>query len=309
MNDSKVFFKFIDVFYELIKNNINIEKSLLLIINFSNINNKVKKLALKLLNNINNGYSLYNAFKFNSVINIKNDYLVILDTIEKSGNVLLPLQLLKNNNDLKRKIVSNFINLSIYPFFVFFIITCGTFILIFLSESFNLILDNNKIFEIVFTYLFFVIFIFSFVFIIKINVFNNYYYDLFFIISLYIQNGISLYNSICDLINFSLIDSKKIKSLKSVKNKLNIGSSLVDSFSHMKIDNDVLIEFELCTLHGDIIQCLKNICNIYEKKYEKKIIYITNLVEPLLILSLGLFLFNILKILILPIITNWGGIL
>lgn len=309
MNDSKVFFKFIDVFYELIKNNINIEKSLLLIINFSNINNKVKKLALKLLNNINNGYSLYNAFKFNSVININNDYLVILDTIEKSGNVLLPLQLLKNNNDLKRKIVSNFINLSIYPFFVFFIITCGTFILIFLSESFNLILDNNKIFEIVFTYLFFVIFIFSFVFIIKINVFNNYYYDLFFIISLYIQNGISLYNSICDLINFSLIDSKKIKSLKSVKNKLNIGSSLVDSFSHMKIDNDVLIEFELCTLHGDIIQCLKNICNIYEKKYEKKIIYITNLVEPLLILSLGLFLFNILKILILPIITNWGGIL
>lgn len=309
MNDSKVFFKFIDVFYELIKNNINIEKSLLLIINFSNINNKVKKLALKLLNNINNGYSLYNAFKFNSVINIKNDYLVILDTIEKSGNVLLPLQLLKNNNDLKRKIISNFINLSIYPFFVFFIITCGTFILIFLSESFNLILDNNKIFKIVFTYLFFVIFIFSFVFIIKINVFNNYYYDLFFIISLYIQNGISLYNSICDLINFSLIDSKKIKSLKSVKNKLNIGSSLVDSFSHMKIDNDVLIEFELCTLHGDIIQCLKNICNIYEKKYEKKIIYITNLVEPLLILSLGLFLFNILKILILPIITNWGGIL
>lgn len=309
MNDSKVFFKFIDVFYELIKNNINIEKSLLLIINFSNINNKVKKLSLKLLNNINNGYSLYNAFKFNSVINIKNDYLVILDTIEKSGNVLLPLQLLKNNNDLKRKIVSNFINLSIYPFFVFFIITCGTFILIFLSESFNLILDNDKIFEIVFTYLFFVIFIFSFVFIIKINVFNNYYYDLFFIISLYIQNGISLYNSICDLINFSLIDSKKIKSLKSVKNKLNIGSSLVDSFSHMKIDNDVLIEFELCTLHGDIIQCLKNICNIYEKKYEKKIIYITNLVEPLLILSLGLFLFNILKILILPIITNWGGIL
>lgn len=322
------------VLYMENKSGINITDSLeCLISGFSNSNKRNTLEEIK--NQILEGKSLSEALKeYNNMF--KNEFIMLVEGGEYSGNMEKTLKVLKNYYEEKIKVESKIKASTLYPIILFVIFNlCIMGIFGFVIPRFADILPNSNIdmsVKFIFSIARFINrnFIFSIVFILLIYIFIYYVimdlhlykyiphinkvitlkYDIFIIkiINILYQSGISIRQILEKLIQ--LIDNKDYKAfLIEVKLSMINGNPLWKAFyiaNKFPVQSINIIQSG--EKSGNLCEALDFVEEILREKLDKTTTNIITFIQPIMIVCFGFILLMFLLIIVIPIFSSIGDV-
>lgn len=322
------------VLYMENKSGINITDSLeCLISGFSN--NKKRNSLEEIKNQILEGKSLSEALKGKKHM-FKNEFIMLVESGEYSGNMEKTLKILKNYYEEKNKIESKIKTSALYPIILFIVFNlCIIGILGFVIPKFADILPNsniNRSIKIIFSiagfinrnFMFSIIFIFLIYlfiyFIIRdlqlykylphINKIITLKYDIFIIkiMNILYQSGISIRQILDNLIQS--IDNKDYKTLLiDIKLSVINGNQLWKAFY---ITNKFPIQsvniIQSGEKSGNLCESLDFVEEILREKLNKATTNIITVIQPIMIVCFGIILLAFLLTVVIPIFSSIGDI-
>ena len=309
-NNEKIFFSFSVSLLELLESEIPLKNSLEVLSSESSMNKKVRKMAQEILEKLSEGFSFSSAINLSSY-SIKERYLTLISASESGGSLIQALQFIKEISTQKKDLEERIKSVSIYPAIVVSIALAATFVLLHFRNQFLITVPERELYSGVFTA---VAVLFAGIGAVALYIKNamgeNILYSVFFAFSFLSEAGFDFANCLDIAIMYSSQNKELTKALLNVKLKLQEGEGIGEAFSHYKIfPKEIIARLTLAEIHGNIDKVTKGIAKSIEKKDTAKRNLCMQLIEPLLILCTGLYILILVETIVLPFLTNYGGII
>ena len=308
--NEKTFFSFSISLLELLESDIPLKNSLEVLSAENSINKNVKKLATEILQKLSEGFSFSAALNLCS-FTIKERYLTLISASESGGSLIQALQFIKEISIQKKDLEERIKSVSIYPGLVVSIALAATFVLLHFRNQFLLSVPENELYSGVITA---VAVLFAGIGAVALYIKNamgeNILYSVFFAISFLSEAGFDFANCLDIAIMYSSQNKEVNKALLDVKSKIQEGEGIGEAFSHYKVfPKEIVARLTLAEIHGNIEKVTKGIAKSIEKKDIAKRNQCMQLIEPLLILCTGLYILILVETIVLPFLTNYGGLI
>lgn len=307
-------------------------KKALSLVKLSLKNNTYKESIDRMIISIGQGKTLSKSIKDEG--DIYDDILGDLVSIgEESGNLELVLKRLSKHYVRQKEFFSKLMKILIYPIFLTFIVAFViVFYLLVILPSFKSLYDDlegepSKILSIITNYLNFIenikyskiiVLIYGAITLmivgiilnfirkrefIKNNKFFKLYYEsnLIFIIELIVASGVSLNRSL-DTLSNNLRSIYLKENISLLKDSINSGETLSNSLKDLNCISDITVSFIFSGEEsGRLEENIKMLSNILEKEFDEKINMATKLLEPMVMITLGIVVVFMMTLIFVPI--------
>ena len=308
-----MFSKSIDNFffqlYSLLKVDISLIESLRMLSNVTINNTFVSKIATNVLQAIRNGYSFSRSVFLCNGISISTSYRGLLEAGECTGKLTDVLEFICITNKQKEKNIKEIVNAFCYPFFIFFVVLCGTFFLIHWKGSFftNMTIDEMRgvIYKAIFVFLFLFVLLCFYVY---HNLKEPKLFQLYYSLAFLQKSGFTFTRSL----ELCMGNCSGVKQdlLYDAYRHITTGVSVSESFGMLKlVDKKNVVFLKLGEDSNTVPEVCKQISKSIWENYEVKKITCLRLLEPLSLLIVGFYVAILLHGIFVPYITNFGGIL
>ncbi len=303
-------FSFLNQLNTLVKNNIPIVSALSILANLngeSTYECKTKNIALHFLENIQKGYSFTTSLFLCSQLNLSNNSAKLLQAAEQSACIKEVLDFICLQHEQKIKTHKDIQNIIAYPILIVLLTIFGTALLIHYRDLFltNLSLDN--IFKIVAQA---IVILMMLLCILAMYVYfsfkENTGYTLFYSLGFLQQSGFTFSKSL----ELCLECNSKNAALYCAYRKISKGEEISRAFREAKLADDKnALLLELSEQSGTVGLACSQIAHILLTKYEERKRRCIQLLEPLLLLIVGVYLIILMNGIVVPYISDFGGVL
>jgi type IV pilus assembly protein PilC len=244
-------------------------------------------------------------------------YLALIEAAEATGSIEKVLERIVIDLQRKEHAKENAINLLIYPLMIVFIAIAGTIIIIakgmpfFVSEgmlSENIIQDAKMGIA---TAGMVLLLGGGGLFITYFKIFNNDSPEsrIFYLLDFLLQSNISLIDALSQCI-VSLGHTKYGNALVTIKNDIASGKSFSGAFARAKYFSGYILGWlSIADRQGNLNEICANIKDYYAVKDKKLRDAASKLIEPIVIVFVGLYVLIIMLTVVLPMLSFAGGIL
>lgn len=244
-------------------------------------------------------------------------YLSLIASAELTGNIEIVLERIVSDLQRKQLAKENVINILIYPSIVVLLAIAGTILIIivgmpaFISAGFlspGVITDAKIGIAISGSVLLIgggALFITYF----RIFNYDSPEFKIFYLIDFLLQSNITLIESLSHCI-VNMTNSKYGKILVNIKKDIASGISFSTAFTNAKCFSPYVLGWlSVAEMHGNLNDICGSIRDYYARKDIKRREAATKLIEPAVIILVGIYVFIIMITAVLPILTHAGGIL
>lgn len=302
------------------------------IISVNTKNSTLKDIVFDLSYSIKQGISFYDSIKIYR--HIFGDFAIqIIQASQEAGDILSAISTLNEYLALKESFFKKLKSSLVMPLFSFLFFIAGIiFIFVYLIPSLkDLTLVNEAIGQSsylfrfsdfiqgvsiwqLFTFLFLILSLYVFLrtrLFVSIFIyvpFVSYLYKIYFLLiflkfnALMLKNGVSLLNSL-EFFASSISSSRLKNIMHNVIKGLKEGKSFSFMLNEVKyFPHDIVSMVEIAQESGDLSSTLSFASDIYQKKLQKYFVYITNLMQPVLFIILGVLILVLISSVYLPIL-------
>lgn len=309
LRDSNVFEVFVDALLPMLETGLSFEQSLVIISNTKSADKKIILLANEIRLLVESGYNFSSAVEINEVCKVSKSDIALILSSEKCGKLLYALKLISEKNKRNNETRSRLQNAAVYPISVVVIMILGTVLLFVFGEKIGLSVQVDSYNKIFYAFCFLCLFAVLFIKITKTKLADDNCFLVFSTLGFYLESGFDTFTAICSTMFCGITDKKIINKLLLVKKNIECGKSLAEAFNEAKMfGDDVLVQLEISSTHGNLKDTCKKIALRYKKNHDIKIERFIKVSEPFLLLAAGIYVLIILQSTILPIMLNWGGL-
>lgn len=274
--------------------------------------------ALFLLNRIRKGGSFSSAA---SELPLKGSvfktFLPMLSGAEETGNIRGVLEEMKKASDEEKKRKERLLSMMLYPLFIAAVSFIGTALLVFRgipAFSSALSLSKEAADAIVFNSIksLVLLVVLSLIFLaVLYRVFGteSVFYRIFFLLSLMLSSSVPLGNALGSCIT-AAGGKKEQKALLCVKESIEDGKGMADSFEASLFFPPLCVSWiKTAEAGGNAASAFRDIALYYREKDGVFKERVEKLSEPVSILIIAVYLLTLVQGSVLPLITNFGGVL
>lgn len=303
----KNFEKIILLLKQLIEKKFSIEKAINVLGSLEKENKDVGEFSRKCYDSLMKGYSLSSFIKM-YFPNVKYErYIYLIQWGEICGNISFAFNLVCYELNANKKTIRQIQNVLMYPVVVIVIVIVLTiYIFMFCKNIYDFSIDVYV--KTIFAFIFFVLYFLTFMNIIKRFLTKTDEHNFFQILNLFLENKIDIITSLkfiseyfCNKHNLNYnkiyIDLKNGEDVISVLN------------NNLKISELDYLILRTSFMSGDLISGIKTVYEKFEERFVNRRQIILSFVEPIMILGVAVYILSILITLVLPMITNFGGVL
>ncbi len=312
MNADRDFAAFLDIMVPLLRNNLPLIQALEAAAGVRNTT------ALFLLNGIRKGGSFSAAAQELPLKgSVSKHFLPIFPGAEQTGNIRGVLEEMKKAFEEEKKRKERLFGMLLYPLFIAAVSFAGTLLLIFrgipafssalsLSEAAADAIVFNSIKSLALLAVLSLIFL---AVLYRIFASESVFYRIFFLLSIMLSSSVPLGNALGSCIT-AAAGKREQKALLCVKESIEDGNGMADSFEASLFFPPLCISWiRTAEAGGDASGVFRNIALFYREKDGVLKERVEKLAEPVSILIIAVYLLALVQGSVLPLITNFGGVL
>lgn len=308
----KLLSDFSSLLLELLESEIPLKNSLEVMRDTETVKNRVRLLSGNILEKLSEGCSFAIAVASNGAVSVPERFVTLIAASESAGNLTRALTFIKDFYNRKQETEERIKNVSIYPAIVVTAALTGSFLLVHYRNSFLGAIPESEIFSGVFTAVSVLIAgVAAVALYVKKAMGENVLYSVFYSLGFLTESGFDFARSIDIAILYAAGEREITKALFTVKEKLAEGMSSGKAFGCCPkvFSKDMIARLELAEVHGNTARVCSGIATRLEERDKAKRSRCMQLIEPLLILCTGLYILILVETVILPFITDFGGVL
>lgn len=300
-----MFEKIIFMLKQLSEKKFSIDRAISVLGSMKNRNDYVNIFFRKCHDALKNGYTLSSFMKLYFPDKKYDKYIYLIQCGEMCGNILFSLNLISSEINEKKKISRRFKNVLIYPMVVISITIILT-VLIFRFCKNVFVFENFVYVKIFLAFIFLLFYFLSFIFVVKRFLTKSDEYIFFETLNLFLENKIDISCSLKYISSY--LNEKNI--FKKIYCELEAGEDLIFVLeNNMKISEMDILILKTFSMVGELSKGIKSVYEGYKEVFENKNQIILNLIEPIMIVGVALYVVCVLIYLVLPILTNFGGVI
>lgn len=302
---------FCTVLKGLLEAKLPIERALRIISKTKKTAKNVKKLSQYCLEELQNGSTFSSMIDANPYITLPRHYTSLFSCEEKTGSIKNTLSFIHSNEMRKKESHENIIRSALYPFVIVALSCAGSLLLYWFRASFGKGIEESLFYTGFIVSTLFIVFSIIVYFFIAYNTFTDTDQFLFyFTYNFLLEAGFDTYSAL----NYTAM---QFELGSSARKKISECSSLVSrgkTFYEAIVQIDFFPEkfLMLCEYAQESGDIKVTVCNAYEeevKDIEKKRKTFVAVSEPCMIICAGVYLLLLVQYTVLPVLTNFGGVL
>ncbi len=308
-----IYSKFTDRFFSqlnlLLKKNITIVNSLEILSSNTYQHKIISRIANKLLENIKNGYMFSESIFLVPELSLRKSDIELLSAGENTGNLIDVLDYMCLRNSKKAMHIQEIRNALCYPCIIFIATLIATIFLIKWKNYFFTSITSYEMYSVVFraTSIFLLFIVILAIYLYETLKYPK-FYQLYFSLAFLQNAGFTFARSLELCIGYG--SSSLNNQLFSAYNKMKKGFSITESFSTLQLaTKEESLLLKLGEKSESVPMICKQIAQSILDSFEKKKNNCLRLIEPLSLLSVGVYLVILFDGIIIPYITDFGGIL
>lgn len=311
MSENKNIVLFTRLMSEFLESGVSISTALKIISQMKGASTEVKKAALEIHSMLEMGYDFSLALKNCSVIQFSYQYVSFVKASQESGQLDKTFDfLLKREREAKEKREKLFMT-SIYPLIVLVFAIGGSVLLYFfgdklvvdISGTFDKSIFRKNAFEgIIQANLFLLTCILGFFLFYKRNNDKNLQMDFFNVVSFMTSSGLDLFNSF--KLALPLVDKNEGIKRKVIVSMVEMEKGLPLAKVLERFGSDLSAFVEMAEVSGSMSKAFIQYTNLWERRKKKRDKLFENLLEPVLMAVLALYLIILLMKVLGPVMFN-----
>lgn len=302
---------FCTVLNTLLEARIPMEKALQIISRTKKTVKSIRSFALFIADELQNGSAFSSVIGANPYISVPGEYTSLFYAEEKTGSIAQTLSFISSSEIRRKESFENILRSALYPAIIILLSTAGSLLVLLFRQSFGIGLDESVFYTGFIVSSVFILVCIIMYMVIAFKIFtDNALFLFFFTCNFLLDSGFDTYTSLeYTALQYPLGSSarKKITECASLVSK---GCSFFEAAASIDFFPETFLMLcEYAVESGDIKHTVKNGYEEEVKRIETKRKMFTTVSEPCMIICAGIYLLILVQYTVLPVLTNFGGVL
>jgi len=302
---------FCTVLNTLLEARIPMEKALQIICRTKKTAKSIRSFALFIADELENGSAFSSVLSANPYISLPGEYTSLFYAEEKTGSIAKTLSFISSSEILRKESFENILRSALYPLIIILLSTAGSFLVLMFRQSFGMGLDEAVFYKGFIVSSVFISACVGMYMVSAVKIFTDTAQFLFFFtFSFLLDSGFDTYTSLEHTAVQYSAGSEARKKITECASLVSRGLSFFEAALRIDFFSETFLMLcEYAVESGDLKQAVKNGFEDEAQRIEVKRKMFTTVSEPLMVVCAGIYLLILVQYTVLPVLTNFGGVL
>lgn len=307
----KEFTLFCTLLNTLLISKLPIEKALIVMTRAKKTVKNIRDFASYTAQELQNGSSFSSIMSANPYITVPLYYVSLFAAEEKTGDIKKTLSFISTSEIRRKESIESILRSALYPIVIMFVACTGSLLVYVYRKSFGRGIEDSVFYTGFFISSIFITLCVVIYMIIAYRIFTDSALFLFFFtFNFLLEAGFDTYTSLQFTASQYTLGSEARRKVSECASLVSRGNTFFEAASGVNFFPETFLMLcEYAQESGDIKQTVNYVYNEDLKKTDEKRKIFISVSEPCMIVCAGIYLLILVQYTVLPVLTNFGGVL